>query len=182
MTLDWMPRDEKIKNHGLFKGDYWGTQPPCVMYDKKPLADRRSGVDLDPRDGSRDVGNEAAEDPEIVRPEPVGEVMEPDGVEARVAEEDLEHAARGGVPLEDDLDVVPDRSEHRSSLPREIIRPNKSIIRHFHKKRKDFLQPFLLDPLDAEKVLGGAEPAEALPYLHHGGGDRAGDPGQLRDF
>jgi len=53
-------------------------------------------VDLDPRDGSRDVGNEAAENPEIVRPEPVGEVMEPDGVETRVAEEDLEHAARGG--------------------------------------------------------------------------------------
>ena len=73
-----------------------------------------------PVTSSRDVGKEAGEDPEVVRPEPVGEVVEPDGVETGVAEEDLEHAARGGIPLEDDLDVVPDRSEHLPSLQPEL--------------------------------------------------------------
>src|SRR5512141_1464824 len=115
-------------------------------------------------------------------PEPVCEVVEPDGVEPRVAEENLEHAARGGAPFENDLDVVPDRSEHLPSLPEDIIRQNGSIIRHFGKKGKDFLQPLLLDPTDTEKILGGFESSEATPLLHHGGGDRVGDPGQLRDL
>jgi hypothetical protein len=119
---------------------------------------------------------------EIALPEPVGEVVEPDGVETGVAEEDLEHAARGRIPLEDDFDVVPDRSKHLPSLPQEIIRPNRSIIRHFRKKGKDFLQPLLLDSLDAEKILGDAESPEAIPFLHHGGGDLVGDPGQFRDL
>ena len=117
-----------------------------------------------------------------MRPEPVGEVVEPDGVETGVAEEDLERAPRCGIPLEDDLDVVPDRSEHLPSLQRNIIRPNRSIIRHFRKKGKDFLQALLLDPLDAEKIPGGPESPDAIPLLHHGGGDLVGDPGQLRDF
>jgi hypothetical protein len=112
----------------------------------------------------------------------VGEVVEPDGVEAGVAEEDLEHAARGGVPLEDDLDIVPDRSEHLPSMPRNIIRQNVSIIRHFGEKGKDFLQPLLLDPGDGEKVPGGTEPPDAIPLRYNGVGNRVGDPGELRDL
>ena len=27
MSLDWVPRDNEIKNHMLFKGEYWGTEP-----------------------------------------------------------------------------------------------------------------------------------------------------------
>ena len=37
MVLDWLPRDNEIKDHSLFKGkDYFGTEPPCTMYEKKP--------------------------------------------------------------------------------------------------------------------------------------------------
>ena len=40
MSLDWLPRDDEIKNHELFIGtDYFGTEPPCTMYEKKPVVD-----------------------------------------------------------------------------------------------------------------------------------------------
>jgi len=90
-----------------------------------------------------------------VRPEPVREVVEPYGVETGVAEKDFEDAACGRVlskmtlmSFRIDRNIFP--------LPRSeiIIRQNKSIIRHFLKKWKDFLQPFFLDSLDAEKVFG----------------------------
>jgi 6-oxo-cyclohex-1-ene-carbonyl-CoA hydrolase len=40
MSLDWLPRENEIKNHELFKGkDYFGTEPPCTVYEKKPVLD-----------------------------------------------------------------------------------------------------------------------------------------------
>ena len=40
MSLDWLPRENEIKNHELFKGEgYFGTEPPCTMYEKKPIVD-----------------------------------------------------------------------------------------------------------------------------------------------
>lgn len=40
MSLDWLPRDNEIKDHRLFKGEeYWGTEAPCTMFEKKPLVD-----------------------------------------------------------------------------------------------------------------------------------------------
>lgn len=43
--LDWLPRDNKIKDHKLFKGEeYWGTEPPCTVFEKKPLVDPEGNV------------------------------------------------------------------------------------------------------------------------------------------
>jgi len=40
MSLNWLPREDEIKNHELFKGDeYFGTEAPCTMYEKKSLLD-----------------------------------------------------------------------------------------------------------------------------------------------
>jgi len=40
MSLDWLPREDEIKNHELFKGeDYFGMEAPCTMYEKKPILD-----------------------------------------------------------------------------------------------------------------------------------------------
>ena len=40
MSLDWLPREDEVKNHELFKGeDYFGTEPPCTKYEKKPILD-----------------------------------------------------------------------------------------------------------------------------------------------
>ncbi len=44
MSLDWLPRDNEMKDHGLFKGEYWGTEPPCTVYEKKPLVDPDGNV------------------------------------------------------------------------------------------------------------------------------------------
>ncbi len=40
MTLEWLPRDNEIKDHALFKGtDYFGTEPPSTKYEKKLIVD-----------------------------------------------------------------------------------------------------------------------------------------------
>lgn len=40
MGLDWLPRDNEIKDHALFKGEEnFGTEPPCTMYEKRPVVD-----------------------------------------------------------------------------------------------------------------------------------------------
>lgn len=45
MSLDWLPRDNEKKDHSLFKGDdYFGTEAPCTMYEKKPVIDPKGNV------------------------------------------------------------------------------------------------------------------------------------------
>ena len=45
MSLDWLPRSEEIKNHELFKGeDYFGTDPPSTIYEKRPVVDPDGNV------------------------------------------------------------------------------------------------------------------------------------------
>jgi 6-oxo-cyclohex-1-ene-carbonyl-CoA hydrolase len=40
MSLEWLPREDELKDHELFKGkDYFGTEPPCTVYEKKPVLD-----------------------------------------------------------------------------------------------------------------------------------------------
>jgi 6-oxo-cyclohex-1-ene-carbonyl-CoA hydrolase len=40
MSLNWLPREDEKKDHELFKGkDYFGTEAPCTMYEKKPVLD-----------------------------------------------------------------------------------------------------------------------------------------------
>ena len=39
MGLEWLPRDDELKDHGVGGEQYWGTHdnPPCTVYEKKPL-------------------------------------------------------------------------------------------------------------------------------------------------
>jgi 6-oxo-cyclohex-1-ene-carbonyl-CoA hydrolase len=39
MTLDWLPRDDELKDHDLGGDQFFGTEPPCVVYEKKPIVD-----------------------------------------------------------------------------------------------------------------------------------------------
>ena len=39
MSLEWLPRDDKIKDHNLWKNEYFGKEPPCTMYELKPIID-----------------------------------------------------------------------------------------------------------------------------------------------
>jgi len=37
--LDWMPRDDEIKNHELFGDEFFGADAPSVIYELKPIID-----------------------------------------------------------------------------------------------------------------------------------------------
>lgn len=37
MSLDWLPSDDALKDHDLGGDEFIGTDPPCVMYEKKPV-------------------------------------------------------------------------------------------------------------------------------------------------
>lgn len=39
MALDWLPRERGLKDHDLGGEEFIGTEPPCVTYEKKPIAD-----------------------------------------------------------------------------------------------------------------------------------------------
>lgn len=39
MPLEWLPRDDELKNHELFEDTYLGTEPPCTMYELRPVYD-----------------------------------------------------------------------------------------------------------------------------------------------
>jgi len=45
MSLEWMPRDNELKNHALFGEEHWGTDAdaPCTVYTKKPLINPKTG-------------------------------------------------------------------------------------------------------------------------------------------
>jgi 6-oxocyclohex-1-ene-carbonyl-CoA hydrolase len=37
MALEWMPRENEPKDHSLHTSVHWGTEAPCVVYEKRPL-------------------------------------------------------------------------------------------------------------------------------------------------
>jgi 6-oxo-cyclohex-1-ene-carbonyl-CoA hydrolase len=47
MAMDWLPRDNKLKDHQLVGDEFFGTEPPCTMYEKKPLVNPRAGETVD---------------------------------------------------------------------------------------------------------------------------------------
>jgi 6-oxo-cyclohex-1-ene-carbonyl-CoA hydrolase len=47
MAMDWLPRDNKLKDHQLVGDEFFGTEPPCTMYEKKPLVNPQTGETVD---------------------------------------------------------------------------------------------------------------------------------------
>jgi len=43
MALDWVPRDNVLKDHQIFGDEHFGTEPPCTMFEKKPLVNPQTG-------------------------------------------------------------------------------------------------------------------------------------------
>jgi len=41
MGIEWLPRDNEIKNHLLFGEEHFGTEAPCTVYEKKPVLDKK---------------------------------------------------------------------------------------------------------------------------------------------
>jgi 6-oxo-cyclohex-1-ene-carbonyl-CoA hydrolase len=44
MALEWLVRDNEPKDHNLFGDQFFGTTPPCTMFEKKPLIDPKGNV------------------------------------------------------------------------------------------------------------------------------------------
>jgi 6-oxo-cyclohex-1-ene-carbonyl-CoA hydrolase len=44
MALEWMPRDNEKKDHLLHTDVHWGTEPPCVVHERRPLKDPDGNV------------------------------------------------------------------------------------------------------------------------------------------
>ncbi len=47
MALDWVPRDNVLKDHQIFGDEHFGTEPPCTMFEKKPLLNPDTGETVD---------------------------------------------------------------------------------------------------------------------------------------
>ena len=47
MALDWVPRDNVLKDHQIFGDEHFGTEPPCTMFEKKPLVNPNTGEKVD---------------------------------------------------------------------------------------------------------------------------------------
>jgi 6-oxocyclohex-1-ene-carbonyl-CoA hydrolase len=39
MALEWMPREDEKQDHLIHSDMHWGTEAPCVVYEKKPVKD-----------------------------------------------------------------------------------------------------------------------------------------------
>jgi len=47
MALDWLIRDDEIKNHQIFGDEHFGTEAPCTVYEKKALINPQTGEAVD---------------------------------------------------------------------------------------------------------------------------------------
>jgi hypothetical protein len=67
------------------------------MVDKEPPANLGSRVNFDACQEAIEVGQETSQESELMSPEEVGETMKPEGVEARIEEDDFQLAPCRGV-------------------------------------------------------------------------------------
>ncbi len=47
MSIDWLKRDDEIKDHQLYGDNHFGKSPPCTEYGKKPLINPDNGEVVD---------------------------------------------------------------------------------------------------------------------------------------
>jgi len=47
MALDWLIRDDELKNHQIFGDEHFGTEAPCTIYEKKALVNPETGKTVD---------------------------------------------------------------------------------------------------------------------------------------
>ena len=47
MALDWLERDNEVKDHQIYGDEHFGAEPPCTGYEKKPLVNPDTGEKID---------------------------------------------------------------------------------------------------------------------------------------
>ena len=89
---------------------------PAAVVDEEAAADDGAGVDFDPGEEARALGEKARDEAEFGSPEGRRDSMHPDGVQAGIAEHDHQPGAGRGVAVQDGADVFADGGEHDSSV------------------------------------------------------------------
>ncbi len=44
MTLNWLRRDNELKDHALLGEEYFGTEAPSVIYERRPITDPQGNI------------------------------------------------------------------------------------------------------------------------------------------
>jgi hypothetical protein len=82
------------------------------VIDEKAAADDCAGVNLDSGGGAGELRDDSGQSEPASLIDAVGDAMDQDGVESGITQYDFEHAAGGGVALEDGVELLPDIGEH----------------------------------------------------------------------
>jgi hypothetical protein len=88
------------------------------VIDEESPADGRAGVDLNAGCEPAELRNEPRQEWDAHAVQLMGKPVQQDGVEARVTEEDLKYALRGGVFPKNRIYLFPYGSQHRLALLR----------------------------------------------------------------
>ena len=94
MPLDLVPGDPAQSHaviHGNIIADFSGftDDHSHTVINEELAADPGAGMNLDAGDEAGDLRSKSAEKEHVMRPEPVGDAMQPDGMQPRIAEEDF---------------------------------------------------------------------------------------------
>jgi hypothetical protein len=92
------------------------------VVDEDPPADGGAGVDLDAREEPAEMRHQPREPLEAQAPEPMGEPVELEGVEARITSDHFPHRPCSGVAFENALNILANSAEHGSWLSRILDR------------------------------------------------------------
>src|SRR5579885_1608117 len=76
------------------------------VIDEQPAADLCARMNLYAGQKARQMADQSGDELEMMVPEPVRDSMEPDSVQSRVGQDDLEAGPRGRVAFKDSLDVL----------------------------------------------------------------------------
>jgi hypothetical protein len=99
-------RDALVQQHVVADLGGLADHHTHAVVDHDPAADRGAGVYLDARQPAAQVRDEPGEQVEARPVQPVGDPVDPERLQPRVAEHDLGRRPRGGVTLEDRRDVL----------------------------------------------------------------------------
>jgi hypothetical protein len=82
------------------------------MVNEDAMADGGAGVNLNASEKTRQMGGKAAKEAEAMEPEPMGQTMDPDGVEPRITEKNLQPAAGCRISGKDRLNILTHSGKH----------------------------------------------------------------------
>src|SRR5205814_4834645 len=101
LTLEARPRQAHalVERHVFPDLGRLADDDAHAMVDEEPRTEPSRRVDLDARQEPREVGEDTGRGYPAGAPEAVGDAMEHESVDARIAEERLEAGAQGGVAL-----------------------------------------------------------------------------------